>query len=594
MKSNAISFWDDFSYPKYENYVKYKILNSGYIHDGKYKISKDGLKYGQSLICNFFFFIRSVKNEIEESKETKQYVILSIRHISHDNGSILYDDPQEYILSVQDIRSTTKLLNRIDITCRVFDKNAFRDILDSMIETALQTSTYIISRTGWQEEGSYAFANGVVGGEKQYDLVAPKGNIAKHKLKIDPNSVITPEQERSAAQLLFSNLNRIEDDKPVFFFLYLYQLLSLLSTPLRERYDSRAPRFIAVITGDPSVGKTGICKWLIGYREYSPTIDLSTGSTESGFFDEAKESSDCIFLTDDFKVNPSHRKQVEDLIETLTRVGGNNSEKKNARGSFQMRGSILLTAEFLPPLSDSSLNRMLEWHIGFQDNNWKYLNAISDNPEAYATHYLSFLKWIIAKGKDELCANMFSAFENIKSEIQHEYPYCERRIDAYAWLLAAYREVLCKYLAEIEVPLCDEMYQRLFAYASNTLKEYQRDVLEKDVIYKLCMMIYNDSLKLHIRDDSLPLKTNEIGFKDADFVYITKEGMESVVKEIGAIDTKSLTRKLDDAQLLTKNPGRYGCVRITHKGIEYLTYCISKAEAKDYRLNIDKLLDRMK
>lgn len=70
--------------------------------------------------------------------------------------------------------------------------------------------------------------------------------------------------------------------------------------------------------------------------------------------------------------------------------------------------------------------------------------------------------------------------------------------------------------------------------------------------------------------------------------------MESVVKEIGAIDTKSLTRKLDDAQLLTKNPGRYGCVRITHKGIEYLTYCISKAEAKDYRLNIDKLLDRMK
>lgn len=85
MKSNAISFWDDFSYPKYENYVNSKILNSGYIHEGEYEISKEGLKYDQSLICNFFFFIRSVKNEIEESKETKQYVILSIRHISYSS-----------------------------------------------------------------------------------------------------------------------------------------------------------------------------------------------------------------------------------------------------------------------------------------------------------------------------------------------------------------------------------------------------------------------------------------------------------------------------------------------------------------------------
>ncbi len=451
--------------------------------------------YDGARICNFFFFVKSVTTEIEGSKETKQYVVLSIRHISRSNGSISYDEPKDYKLSVQDIRSTTKLLNRIDVTCHVIVKNAFRDTLYTMIETAIQTSTYIISRTGWQEDGSYAFANGVVGGEKQYDFIAPKGNIAKHKLKIDPNSVITPEQEQSAAQLLFSNLNCIEEkDKPVFFFLYLYQILSLLSTPLRERYDSRAPRFIAVITGDPSVGKTGICKWLIGYREYSPTIDLSTGSTESGFFQEISEASDCIFLTDDFKVNPSHRKQVEDLIETLTRVGGNNSEKKNARGSFQMRGSILLTAESLPPLSDSSLNRMLEWHIGLQDNNWKYLDAISNDPKAYATHYLSVLKWIIAKGKDELCANMFSAFENIKSGIPHEYPYCERRIDAYSWLLAAYREVLCKYLTEIGVSLPDDMYQKLFAYASNTLKEYQRDVLEKDVIYKLCKMIYNSAL----------------------------------------------------------------------------------------------------
>lgn len=593
MKTQDFSFWDSFDYLRYAEYVDSDILQSDYVQYGPYTINDNGiLNKASKRICNFFFIVKSVENEIEESKGTKQYITLEIRHISIVDGSAKYDDPKEYRLSLQDSRNITKLSNNIDITCRIFDKRSFQDIFETMIETANQTSTYIITRTGWQENGSYAFANGVIGIESNYDRVLPKQNIVKHKLNTDVNAEVTEEQAHNAAKMIFTNMGHLEN-KEIFFFLYLYQLLAILSTPLRRLYESRAPRFIVVLTGDPSAGKTGICNWLMGYRAYSPTIDLSTGSTETGFFQEVSEASDCVYLADDFKMNPSHRKQVEDMVETLTRVGGNNSEKKNARGSFQMRGSILMTAEFLPPLSDSSLNRMLEWHIGSQEDNWQYLDAISNNSSTYAIHYLSLIKWIIASGTDQICENMFLAFERFKSKIQHEYPYCERRIDAYAWLLAAYEEVLCKYLDYIGLIFNESLYKPLYKYASKTLKSYQHDVLEKDVLYKLCQFIIQENFKLHKHFDSLPLENDEVGFYDADSVYFIKEKTESVVKKIGAIDIKSLERKLNDARLLIKDEKRNGHVRITHKGIEYKTYCISRKSALDFVTNREKLLNQM-
>lgn len=592
------NFYTDgkFNYSQYSEYIKSKVLQSGYVQSGPYSITSQGIqnKSGKN-ICNFIFFVKSVEDEINTAEGTKQYLTLVIRHISLDNGTISYDDSKEYKLSLQECRNITKLFYRIDIACRIFDKKAFQDVFETMIETADRKTKYIINRTGWQENETYAFANGIVGLTERYDSICPKESIIKNKLNIDPNIEITIEKEKAAANLIFSNIDQIKN-KEVLYFLYLYQILSLLSTPLRTMYDSRAPRFIVVLTGDPSVGKTGLCKWLTGYREYSPMIDLSSGSTEAGFFDEIAESSDCIFLTDDFKMNPSHRKQVEDMVEMLTRVGGNNSGKRNARGSFQMNGSILMTAEFLPALSDSSLNRMLEWSIKAPtEGEWECLDAISNNKSAYAMHYLSLIRWIISSGKKQTCANLFSAFDKIKSEIKSDYPYCERRVDAYAWLLAAYNEVLCKYLDKIGYNFNKKIiYQFLFNYAIQTLQIYQRDILEKDVVYKLCNLLCQGNLNLHNYDSSFEVKSDEFGLSDYNFFYLIKDNIDPIIKKIGAMDCKTLERKLSDAKLLVKDPNRYGCKRITHKGKEYLTYCISRQAAKEYIHSIDRILENMK
>ena len=259
---------------------------------------------------------------------------MSIRRIFWDKDILSYDDPLDYKLTSNDIRSNAVFLKKIDVLFQIKSKQLFFDLLNAMIQLAEKTTTYVIKKTGWQDNGSYAFGNGVICQTNSANF-SIDSRITKYKLYIAPNSEVTPDQERASADLLFSNMEKL-NDKTLFYYLYLYHLLALMATPLRERYESRAPRFIVILTGEPSIGKTGICNWLLGYRSYSPTIDISTGSTEAGFFDSVTETSDCIYLTDDFKVNPSHKKQVNELVETLTRVGGNNSSKRTARGSFEM------------------------------------------------------------------------------------------------------------------------------------------------------------------------------------------------------------------------------------------------------------------
>ena len=516
---------------------------------------------------------------------------MSIRRIFWDKDILSYDDPLDYKLTSNDIRSNAVFLKKIYVLFQIKSKHLFFDLLNAMIQLAEKTTTYVIKKTGWQDNGSYAFGNGVICQTNSANF-SIDSRITKYKLYIAPNSEVTPDQERASADLLFSNMEKL-NDKTLFYYLYLYHLLALMATPLRERYESRAPRFIVILTGEPSIGKTGICNWLLGYRSYSPTIDISTGSTEAGFFDSVTETSDCIYLTDDFKVNPSHKKQVNELVETLTRVGGNNSSKRTARGSFEMNGSIIITAECLPDLSDSSLNRMVEWHVHSQTENWCYLNAISEQKEKYALHYLSIIRWIQSKGKDELCDNMFAAFQHYKIELQHEYT-CERRVDAYAWLLAAYQEFLCKYLADKKIATDESLFKQLYDYALNYLKEYQRDIIEKDIVYLFCQKLCYGNYKFHVSSDSKDLDTKELGFADINSYYIEKDRIDILAKKIGVTDIKTLIKKLNEADLIIKDSNRDGCKRITHRGTQYLTYWISKDGAMKYCHKMAEMISRMK
>ena len=66
MKTQDFSFWDSFDYLRYAEYVDSDILQSDYVQYGPYTINDNGiLNNASKRICNFFFIVKSVENEIE-------------------------------------------------------------------------------------------------------------------------------------------------------------------------------------------------------------------------------------------------------------------------------------------------------------------------------------------------------------------------------------------------------------------------------------------------------------------------------------------------------------------------------------------------
>ena len=160
---------------------------------------------------------------------------MSIRRIFWDKDILSYDDTLDYKLTSNDIRSNAVFLKKIDVLFQIKSKQLFFDLLNAMIQLAEKTTTYVIKKTGWQDNGSYAFGNGVICQTNSANF-SIDSRITKYKLYIAPNSEVTPDQERASADLLFSNMEKL-NDKTLFYYLYLYHLLALMATPLRERYE---------------------------------------------------------------------------------------------------------------------------------------------------------------------------------------------------------------------------------------------------------------------------------------------------------------------------------------------------------------------
>lgn len=57
-----------------------------------------------------------------------------------------YDDPLDYKLTSNDIRSNAVFLKKIDVLFQIKSKQLFFDLLNAMIQLAEKTTTYVIKK----------------------------------------------------------------------------------------------------------------------------------------------------------------------------------------------------------------------------------------------------------------------------------------------------------------------------------------------------------------------------------------------------------------------------------------------------------------
>lgn len=550
-------------------------------------------------LCSFIFSVDH-KETIIRTSYSEQTIVLLVRAICpNGNGSeeITLGDPEYFTLPTK-AKDDMKLVSlNLGLEYMIYNMPHFKKIFQRMILHANMVNVRMITNTGWQGSDGYAFSNGLISTRDCSAYQIRVDDVIKsHSLKISPDSIVSKEQELKAAMLIINHWFNATKS-PVCIFLYLLLILSFLTTALRKQYANHSPRFLTMIYAEPLSGKTRMCEILLGFMNYIPKVDISSGTTEWGIMEEARKCKDCVFLVDDFKIPPQDRKRVEALLETLTRVAGNNSEKKNAKGTFSVDSQILITAETIPNLSESSINRMLIWKLRKEDFDREEENKIGDNPELYATHILMLLRWIVSSDITLLCEKMNDSFLAERAKISKDGSYCDRRIDAYAWLLAAYNVLFCGYMSGIDLIYPESSrneYQRLYNYAITDLREQLREQLAKDPVYHFCKNIVSQRDKLIAASPLSTLDDKSLGFWKRDYYLLLTDAVDKVIDSRYPIDEDLLLTRLENEEILVPDPNRSRVSRHQHNGESKKVYKLSEHNVQRYVDHIDQEIYKMK
>lgn len=551
-------------------------------------------------ICTFAFRIEKIevfKNRLNPDVPTER-IILDVQSFIPGSSNLSEDclnKPERFVLpgSVKDnIKNISRILG---VKYIIHNMKAFRELFLSMLQFAKIEEVYHIYKIGWQDNSTYAFSNGVIDEAETEDATSRKINIDNkikdYSLRVDPASVIESEGATAAAKLVTEHLFRLTKS-PLSKFLYLYLVLSFMTTQLLDRHRNEAPMFTPMIVAKPLTGKTYLCETLLYYMKNNPKINLSTGTTYNGFLKIAKHTKDCLFLVDDHKLDPVNGKKSEDIINRILRMEGDNAGRSNAFDSQELECMVLLAGEILPSVSFSSISRMLIWNLKKEDIDRNEENFVRKNAELYATHILSLLRWIKENNADFLTDELLESYHEEKELLlDKDHRFNERVAASYAWLLSVYKVIALNYFNDIGMDYISE-YDKLEAFAMRELKQFKNDHLAEDPLYIFCKALQHSKDRMMVDSQNSTVKDSCIGTYDQCFYYIREHKLETLIDQSMCVDKKVLEELLSDSKMLNAEKPRYKYLR-RHRinRQEEKVYQINSALVDEYVDNIDRQIN---
>lgn len=545
-------------------------------------------------ICSFLFDIKYIKRQLRNTEITES-IVMEVCQIDPDcsGDNLRVSEPEIYEIDRSQKGKPASFSRILGAKYIIYYEKAFKEIWQRMIVYATTHTEIAISSIGHQSNGCYAFANGMVGmaDKAQEDDVSyhAVNKIIPFSLQVEPDITVDSATEVEAAKLITEHWFKATVT-PVAVYLYCLMILSFLTTPLRKLFSVDSPRFITLLFAEPLSGKTILCKIMLSFMKSIPCVDLSNDTTTYGILDDVKYFKDCVYLTDDFKVPPTNRKAIEERVNTLTRMGGNISEKKTFNGTYSIESMILMTAEAIPGLSKSSLERMLIFKMRKSDFVYDEENVIADNPELYGTHILMVLRWILGQDMACLCNNLHDEFLAERAKLKSNKSFCDRRVDAYAWLIATYQRIILPYFESIGLEN-ENRYDILKNYALRDLRDHLRMELPKDTLYKFCSEVNNaDGFDEYSRRSTPDL--SKLGLQDRDYFYIFQNKLTDLIDKDEPVDLSMMLEILDRECILRKETSRSSSTtRKTFDDKTILVYKLSKSRINEY---LDKINEEIR
>ena len=474
------------------------------------QLSKRGYTYFKGnntlRVCNFVVAVESNDTVVNANGEVHYELSLIIRKLSKDSEVIKLTLP---VSKLGDRRWITSILDGTHI-CNSYPQ--LHKIISKFAEFAPKSSVF--NCNGWNN-GRYISGSSIIGESSENERC---GNDCGWSFycdtvtpELDPTDIIAEETT------VLNAINSCSADEAAMM-VYLNIVLSYMKAVLERHCKSRQPQFLTIILGPSMTGKTTLFKALLSHYSDVDLFDLSVGVTTPALFVNIQRYSDTIIPLDDFKVTGFNDTVLHRTFEVFTRLCGNaDSSRKTALGSAELKGMGIMTAEYIPFLSESSINRMMVHKFTPGSISFDAINTLNQHRLAYSRHMKNIIAWIAERDVDKVAISLISSFENMTRRLaDHTGLKSNRAVDAYGWLLATHEAIVSRYCEEkgIMPPISTEA---LFNYSLKGLDEAEHRRKELDCVYRFCSVVQNaydsKSFDLQFYDKKTPLAKGKDGYE---------------------------------------------------------------------------------
>lgn len=364
--------------------------------------------------------------------------------------------------------------------------------------------------------------------------------------------------------------------------LFCFAVLSFMTSVFRAKNMLHSPQFSVFLVGKSGSRKTSLANAVLSFSPNIQKYDFSVGITDRSLVEEVKISRDCVFLADDLVDNTDPR--AVGTLDMIVRMAGNAGSERKVKGrSDGMCTLPIMTGEVLPNVARSSLNRMLVIDLTDDVDLTTLSEMQTDESKAlYAEAVYGLLSWISQMGADAFVNKLYDNFTIFVKKLTYgKSGLCHRRVEAYAWLLAA-EECLKEYEPSA---FDDDVTEPLLQYASTALDNDKVAQLYDSDEYVFCSYVYDNRSALFRRENvaTKNAASATFGYIDDRYIYILNSALDPLLKKAGVSESNSysLLKELKKDMILLPEANRG--FKYRYPGTRGANQCIT------VRLSIHKL-----
>jgi len=372
--------------------------------------------------------------------------------------------------------------------------------------------------------------------------------------------------EAIKTDIAFLNIAKWQITIPLLAMTYLSPLIEFLD---RIGIKPSFAMFLYGKTGSYKSSTTAAAMWHFGtfkYNRFPGSFNDTSSGAERGMFDV----KDALYILDDY--HPESRKDAERMNAFAERViqGIGNNAGRNRMNSdrtvvagFRPRCGVVMTGEFLPPLKQSTMARIISIEVLEGDVDLKSVIELEQDWWKLNIAMQGYIKYILKNADRLLQGDLASRFEGYQQEFIKSSEHM-RQASAAAWLMVGFGMFL-EYAASAGYE--DQSYMAVLAAEAKQIILNLIEINNIAIVNENPGRIYIDTLTEMLRtgdcwvkdidgsDDptaqppALPMK-QFIGYEDTNYYYLIPGTAYKAVSDFYhgnfTVDDKTVRKRLRD------------------------------------------------